>query len=350
MTDELLVITPELTPGAGGVGDYTLRLLENLPDREKIRLLVPPGDLKEFPADVHKVLVQYSAYGFDPLGYPRQLIRALIDWKNRSRGRLVVMFHEIWTFWPVTNRNFFVQALHRRGIKRLLSHADTVFTSTPSQAGHLRTLSASVPIHVLPVGSNISRKSSGSPPRDAGRAIIFGRQQARLRSLKKMRASLNALATAGQVTGIVTVGANSDPKGHNEERDFLMGLPLADGFQQRGPQSEATISEMLSTASFGIFGQDELSYDKSGTFMAYATHELNILADFADSSGPEPLCWLVAPRELLDGMSQSQLKERAERLRHWQQRTASWELIGATIAQALELGATERLRVQTAGQ
>jgi hypothetical protein len=328
MTDELLVITPELTPGAGGVGDYTLRLIENLPDREKIRLRVPPGDRKEFPMDVHKVLVQYSAYGFDRLGYPRQLIRALIDWKSRSQGRLVIMFHEIWTFWPMTNRNFFVQMLHRRGIKHLLSHADMVFTSTASQAAYLRTLSASVPIHVLPVGSNISRKFSGSRPRHAGQAIIFGRQQARLRSLKKMRASLNALATAGQVTGIVTVGANSDPEGH----------------------TEATISEMLSTASFGIFGQDELSYGKSGTFMAYATHELNILADFADSSGPEPVCWLVAPGELLNGMSQSELKERAERLRDWQQRTASWELIGATIAQALELGATERLQVQTARQ
>jgi hypothetical protein len=350
MTDELLVITPELTPGAGGVGDYTLRLIENLPDREKIRLRVPPGDRKEFPMDVHKVLVQYSAYGFDRLGYPRQLIRALIDWKSRSQGRLVIMFHEIWTFWPMTNRNFFVQMLHRRGIKHLLSHADMVFTSTASQAAHLRTLSASVPIHVLPVGSNISRKFSGSRPRHAGQAIIFGRQQARLRSLKKMRASLNALATAGQVTGIVTVGANSDPEGHNEERNFLRGLSLPDGFQQRGPQSEATISEMLSTASFGIFGQDELSYGKSGTFMAYATHELNILADFADSSGPEPVCWLVAPGELLNGMSQSELKERAERLRDWQQRTASWELIGATIAQALELGATERLQVQTARQ
>ncbi len=350
MTGELLIITPELAPGAGGVGDYSLRLLENLPDRKNIKLLVPPGDLKELSPSVRKVLVQYSAYGFDPLGYPRHLIRALIHWKKRSHGRLLIMFHEIWTFWPMTNKNCFVQMLHRRAIKRLLSHADVVFTSTPSQADHLRALSASAPVHVLPVGSNISRKSGVDLPRHAGWAIIFGRQSARVRSLKKMRASLNALATAEQLTRIITVGANSDSQAHNEERDLLADLSLADGFEQRGPQSEATISEMLSTASFGIFGQDELSYGKSGTFMAYAAHDLNVLADFADPSGPEPLCWLVAPRDLVEGISPSELKRRAEHLREWQQRAASWELIGATIAQAFELGATKRLRVQTARQ
>jgi hypothetical protein len=350
VTHELLVITPELTPYAGGVGDYTLRLLENLPDRENIKCLVPPGDLKELPLDVRKTLVQYSAYGFDHVGYPRRLIRALIHWKKRSHGRLVVMFHEIWTFWPMTNKNCFVQMLHRRAIKRLLSHADVAFTSTPSQANHLRALSSTVPVYVLPVGSNISPKSGVDLPRHAGLAVIFGRQPARVRSLKKMGASLNALATAGQLTRIIAVGANSGPQAHNEECDLLVNLSLADGFEQRGVESEANISEMLSTASFGIFGQDELSYGKSGTFMAYAAHGLNVLADFADPSKPEPLCWLVAPRDLVGGISSSELKRRADRLREWEQREASWELIGAKISQALELSATGSLQVQTTEQ
>jgi hypothetical protein len=346
---DVFVITPELTPGAGGVGDHTLRLLENLPGRENIKLLVTSGDLKELPLN-GRVFVQYSAYGFDRLGYPRKLIQALVDWKKRSRGRLVIMFHEIWTFWPMTNRNFFVQFLHRRAIKRLVSCADAVFTSTPSQARHLRTLSAGARVHVLPVGSNICPKPGPGLSRRAGRAIIFGRQSTRLRSLKRIFDGLKALAAAGRVSSIVAVGANSDPRAHEEERDLLMKLALVDGFEQRGTQPEATVSEMLLTASFGIFGQDELSYDKSGTFMAYAAHGLNVLAEFADPSAPEPVCWLIAPRELVEGISETELEARAEHLRDWQQRTASWELIGATIAQALQLDSTGGTGVQPAHQ
>jgi glycosyltransferase involved in cell wall biosynthesis len=349
VTGEVFIITPELTPGTGGVGDHTLRLLENLPGRENIRLLVTSGDLEELPPN-GRVFVQYSAYGFDRLGYPRKLIRALIDWKKRSRGRLVVMFHEIWTFWPMTNRNFFVQLLHRHAIKRLLSHADQVFTSTSSQAGHLRALSPRAHIHVLPVGSNISRTPGPALSRRAGRAILFGRQSTRLRGLKKMFGSLKALAAAGRISSVVAVGANSDPRAHEEERNLLMNLSLADGFEQSEAQPEATVSNMLLSASFGIFGQDELSYGKSGTFMAYAAHELNVLAEFADPSAPEPICWLIAPGELLKGIPSPDLKARAEHLREWQQQTSSWELIGATIAEALQLDSTGSVSVQPARQ
>ena len=130
---------------------------------------------------------------------------------------------------------------------------------------------------------------------------------------------------------------DSDPRGDERERNLLTALNLRDGFEQRGAQSEQVISQMLLTASFGIFGQDELSHSKSGTFMAYAAHELNVLAEFADRSKPEPLCWLVSPKELLDGISDTELQDRAKELRDWQHRTSSWELIGAQFSEALQL-------------
>jgi hypothetical protein len=348
VTDDLVIIAPELEPGRGGVGDYTLRLLDSLPNREKFRLLVSPGDLKQLPAARGKVLVQYSAYGFDRLGYPRDLIRALIGWKNKTRGRLILMFHEIWTFWPVTNQNFFVQLFHRQAIKRLLQHVDLAFTSTPSQAEHLRALSSGALIHVLPVGSNIRRSANLDLPRKSCSAVVFGLQRARLRALRKMETDLRSLAAAKHINQIISVGADSGSQEDAEERQLLGNLPLAEGFEQRGPQSENAISQLLSTAAFGIFGQEELSYGKSGTFMAYAAHELNILADFASPSKVEPLCWLVAPPELLEGISQTELQTRAGCVRDWQERTSSWELIGATFSEALELNVPGR--VETADQ
>jgi hypothetical protein len=150
-----------------------------------------------------------------------------------------------------------------------------------------------------------------------------------------MQSSLRSLAAVGRITKIVTVGANGD--GNAEERGLLAGLGLAEGFEQRGPQPERAISELLLTASFGISAQDELSYSKSGTFMAYAAHGLNIVAACADRSKEEPLCLLIAPGELLQGIFETELKLRGEGLRAWQERTSSWQIIAAKFADALQL-------------
>ena len=140
--DGIVVISPELN---GGVGDYTRRLLEHLPEIQRLRVVIPKignrpaafldqypieetdssaQDLrKRLPTPAGTVLVQYSPYGFDWLGYPRWLINGVLQWKKQSHGSLVIMFHEIWTFWPIVNKNFIVQFFHRRSIKRLLDCA-----------------------------------------------------------------------------------------------------------------------------------------------------------------------------------------------------------------------------------
>src|SRR4051812_253715 len=122
MASDLVIITPELSAGSGGVADHTRALLrywshgpvnlvltansvtanDSVP-AEVIQLAKTASSiLEQLPANNGKVFVQYSAYGFNRLGYPRELINALITWKKRTGGRLVAMFHEIWTFWPFT--------------------------------------------------------------------------------------------------------------------------------------------------------------------------------------------------------------------------------------------------------
>lgn len=369
MIDEIVIVTPELTPGAGGVGDYTLRLLANWPALPNLRLLVPPAGkertasaqyrveelgadaatvLEQLPVSDGKVLVQYSAYGFGRLGYPRELIRALIDWKTKTRGLLVVMFHEIWTFWPITNKNSIVQFLHRRAIKKLLRCTDFVFTSTQSQAGHLRELAPRCAIHVLPVGSTIRTNDDVDLVQQPGWVVVFGLESTRIQALQKMQDSLRSLASAGRIVKIITAGARVSSQTGEKERKLLTDLGLKAGFEQKGPLPEREVSRLLLTASFGISGQDELSYAKSTIFMAYAAHGLNILAPFADAIKPEPICLLTAPDELLCGISETKLKERAERLREWQKRTSSWDKIAARFAEAFNLREPKSAFSQTA--
>ncbi len=356
MTDGTVIISPELS---GGVGDYTRRLLENLPRIADLRLIVPkignrpPNSFEQYPVEETdgtardlreklpacggKVLVQYSAYGFDRFGYPRWLIKALLDWKKESRGPLAIMFHEIWTFWPVWNKNYFLQRLHRRSLRKLLRVADAVFTSTSSQAEHLNALSPKSAIEVLPVGSNIRRIQADDGAREPGLAVLFGLQHSRIRTLQRMRTELKSLGAAGKIRKIVTAGSGGSREGDEEELALLLEFELIDSFDQRGPLPEEKISGLLSSCEFAISAQDELSITKSGTFMAAAAHGSNILSCYADASKPEPLSLSTSPNELMDGVSASELLSRGERLRHWQERTSAWPRIADQVAQALKL-------------
>jgi GNAT superfamily N-acetyltransferase len=357
MIGPIVIISPELKPGRGGVGDHTLRLIEKWsPHENRISVLAPCGSWDpgaDLPVEVEnlavessairsqllrgaKLFLQYSAYGYSRFGYPRRLIRAVVDWKRQTGGRLVILFHEIWSFHTLPNKNAPIQYLHRRGIQRLLEAADAAFTTTRSQVEHLAKLHPPRPVHLLPVGSNIRPPRELKRNRQQGTAVLFGLQPARIRTLEKMKENLRRLVAAGRIVRVITVGAGS-PNRDAEEAEHLRELGLGGGFEQRGLQDESSISELLTTASFGISGQDELSYEKSGSFMAYAAHELNVLNKCVDKAQEEPLCWLIEPDELLRGVSGNDLQNRAARLRDWQQRISSWDVIAARLGEALQL-------------
>lgn len=356
MTGETIIICPEL---AAGIGDYTRRLLENLPRIANLRLIVPktgnrPTRLFEdypveetdgtasdirarLPARDGKVLVQYSAYGFDRFGYPRSLIKALLDWKKESRGTLLIMFHEIWAFWPIWNKNYLWQQLHRRDLRRLVRVADAVFTSTSDQAERLKALSPRSVVEVLPVGSNIRRIEGAEDEREPGLAVLFGLQRSRLRALRRMHPELKSLAVAGKIRRIVTAGAGGSRAGDEEETALLASLELTDAFDLSGPLPEEKISALLLECQFAISAQDDLSITKSGTFMAAAAHGSNILSCYADASKPEPLSLLISPAELSRDIPAVEMQSRGERLRQWQERTSAWPLIARQVARVLEV-------------
>ncbi len=354
MSAELVVICPEL--GGGGVGDYTLRVAEQWGAvRPRFAVANPPGKRLDYQVEqlgttlprAERILLQYSAYGFHRYGYPRTLLRALVDWKRETRGVLVVMFHEIWTFWPLLNKNRPLQALHRRDIAALTRAADAVFTSTRSQSEHLRVASSRADIDVLPVGSNIEPTAGIDGSKQLGRAVLFGLQPSRLLTLRKMREHLAAVAASGAITKLVTVGGGNSAIGDAEEREFAGALQLRDGAEFRGALPEQAVSDLLASASFAVSAQDELSVTKSGTFIAYAAHGLNIISPYAGASAAEPLCWATHPAELQAGIADGELRARAESLRAWHDRTCSWPRIAEQFARALRLDVPQPITAPT---
>ena len=357
VSDRTFVICPEIEAGTGGLADYTLRVLEHWPAGSAVQLIVPKTGaagisvswplqeidrkadalLEALPARNGKVLLQYSAYGFDRIGYPRWLLRALVEWKKRSGGFLVVMFHEIWAFWPLLNKSYLVQQLHRRDLRALLEQTDAALTSTASQAQHLRVLAPSARVQVLPVGSNVRPIRLPRKQHGVRGAVLFGLAQTRLRTLAAMAGPLRSLARAGAISKIITVGAGASATEVKHERELLQGLAFSGGFDQRGSLAESEVSAIMSDADFGISAQDELSITKSGTLMAYAAHEMNIISTHGGPAKPEPLCWFTSPEELLNNLRPNELLTRAQRLRAWQERTASWTVIAEQFARALQL-------------
>ena len=357
MTAETVIVAPELI--AGGVGDHTRLLLQNLPRISSLRLIVPKiggrplSAFEEYPVqevernrrdfrnrlprDGGKVFVQYSAYGFSNHGYPRWLIETLMDWKQASGGLLVIMFHEIWAFWPIWNRNYILQFLHRRDLGRLLGTADAVLTSTPDQGSLLTALSPRCRVQVLPVGSNVPRVRTGEETREPGLALLFGLQSSRLRTLRRMFGDLKALSAAGVIRRIITLGGGRVQKESDEELALLAELDLTGGFDQIGPLPAEKVSELLQVAMLGISSQDDRSVFKSSSLMACAAHGLNIVSCYADTSKPEPLSLMISPDELMRGVSDTELVARGEKLRRWQERTSSWPEIARQVASALEL-------------
>jgi len=118
---------------------------------------------------------------------------------------------------------------------------------------------------------------------------------------------------------------------------MLSRLTLSEGFAQHGTLDSDDVSQVLNSVTFGLFGQNELSCTKSGAFMAYAAHQLCVLADFADPSKPPPVSWLVAPNEMLSGIETRELERRAECLRMWQEQNCSWEVIANKIGSVMAI-------------
>ena len=375
----LVVLAPNFPPAICGVGDYTANLLRAWPrdDGREFRCLLRPvlphpsatrarflplphatagegvpirdviprrGPLLEtlFAMGPCDLLVQYSAYGYDPrLGCPAGFCDALTAWAAAGRGLLVLMFHELWAdAWPRWHPHHWVQAWHRHKLGQLTRASTAVFTTTDLSATRLRDLQQGadrqVAVTVLPAGSNIPLPAAPSPARERGLFVLFGAGLTRLRCLRAMRDDLTALANLGGLRRLVLLGINQGEAIAREEAEtlreiFSASAGLAEALGER-PATE--IAAWLSRAEFGLSFQNEANFTKSGTLMAYLEHGLDVLSPFAGAARPAPFSSMTHPSELLAAAA-SVPPERGRALRAWYETHADWPLLAAAFARAL---------------
>lgn len=299
-------IVPTTPPEFNGVGDYAHRLWEHWPsprpDWHVATLRIPEGAESLYPgASLHRfqpnaqslrdaliesgaeaVVLHYVPHAYHPKGVPLWLPRALRDWKEKTGGRLVVFFHELYAMGrPISNTRLLVP-LAVRTLRQVVAVADAWATSTESFRSTLITVGGATQHDwaLLPVGPNIAPKVSPSPrqgPRPANerlRIVAFGSPQTRLNSLIEHADLLRDLAQQGRVKSLAIVGARPSSKVAAGSKRAIEVVGLADRTETHFDLSAERASEILSQQDIALISIPTDLLGKSGVYASCAAHGL----------------------------------------------------------------------------
>lgn len=289
---ELAQIVPALPPALSGVGDFALRLAEELSGRHGVRTRFIVGDpawngaaaVAPFAAEAVNsrsaralrecldatngaTLLHYVGYGYAHRGCPFWLVDALEGWKRATRRSLIVLYHEVFATGPIWSSAFWVNPLHKWLAGRLARLADARRITTTISLGELReTLrrGEDLPTAVAPVFSTLGEPTEVAPLAARERqAIVFGSPPVRA----EVYASVNALRMFCRRHGL--------------ERVIDVGMPLPGGAriegvetQEAGPLSAPEASALFSRSQVGYFNYPAPHLGKSTIFAAYCAHGL----------------------------------------------------------------------------
>lgn len=289
----LVQIVPALSPPANGVGDYALRVAQELQAAHRLEtsfLVCTPGWRKDawsapFAVEVLEersgaslahalarlaksdgiALLQFSPYGYEPNGCPFWLVRGLRRWTERASAKLTTMFHELYAGGAPWSRAFWVAGLQKRAIKGILGCTDLAMTNMRSYASELqRWKPLGREVHCLPVPSNVGEPGGLAPISGRSRrACVFGISPG-LRPLPSSGAPLLREALQSwSIEEIVLIGQSPVPetfRGMGCRVVVRQGLAADD------------VSSALSDCRLGLLSYPESALGKSGVYAAYSAH------------------------------------------------------------------------------
>jgi hypothetical protein len=239
---QLIQLVANLPPTVCGVGDYALRLAQELraahgfessfvvckpgwPGHDSIGgFRAVPLKLQEAdsllevlatlavdePAEGTTVLVQFSAYGFERHACPQWLVSGLQHWKQADgRGRLVTFFHEDYPSLPPWRRMFWYSRRQRDIAARLARLSDVALTNTSANAEMIRKWdpAGKRDVPVLPVFSTLDELAEVPVlAQREKRMVVFGRAANRVRAYKKSRCAIEQASALLSVDAVYDIG------------------------------------------------------------------------------------------------------------------------------------------------
>ena len=239
----LVHILPTVPPAFNGLGDYCHQLWAQWPQPRPqwtcLAARVPDGAREAWPeAEIGSfalsktglltalekaaptcAVLHYVGYAYQKRGAPLWMSGALRAWKQRSGGRVCVIFHELYAGGTPRQSAFWLQPFTKRIVVQLADIADSwITTNEAATLGLVRGLGVSgARGRVVPIGSVIAPVA----PVDFGRAwpltageklrvIVFGLPSSRASALRAHQNLLKLACEQDLIAQISLVGKSGD--------------------------------------------------------------------------------------------------------------------------------------------
>ncbi|MBW4462391.1 MAG: glycosyltransferase family 1 protein [Nodosilinea sp. WJT8-NPBG4] len=293
---EICQIVPRLPPDIDGVGDYALNLAHQLRSDFGINthfIVCDPAWVRSDQLEGFKVnqvnsrstkslitqlanidlsgpiLLHYVGYGYAKRGCPTWLVDGLKIWKHqRQQARLVIMFHEVFAFGPIWTSAFWLSAIQKCLVKRLVRLSDRILTSKHFYA---ELLQSSAPdrftnIPTFPVFSTVGELQSPSRLFEkTRRLVIFGGRRNRSKVYKDSLEQLRQICRYLDIQQIFDIGPVLDSLPAK-----IDNVPII----AAGCLPSEEISTILSNSIAGFFSYHPAFLGKSTIFAAYCAHRI----------------------------------------------------------------------------
>ncbi len=360
MTSEpvpLQIVAPRLPPRACGIGTYAWALHQHWPGRHsQNRFLVFAeaaasreylGDqtIEEFPAHAARfadfleqqeatdVLLHYAGRAYHRFGFPRWMPDAFTIWQRRdARRRLHVIFHELPANFPLLSKQGILQRLSFAVARRLAEQAATLITNSEHHATVLNRWRLRSAVEWFPVPSNIPAPVETAIRGDRrlrGDFAVFGLPYTRLQTLRIFLDWISIWKKSGRLLRLHLIGPPDNK--FTPEADALLHRTLSDAeVVNHGELSPANVSKALFEVECCLSNSNELTWSKSGTFMACAAHGCPVVTE--RPSAGEPLRFTIAA-ESVETMTAAVAREKGARLRRWYLDNADWDLTARRVAE-----------------
>jgi len=281
MSCDLIQLTPYYPPQVSGVGDHAFILDRefrgmNLSTRVIVHHPLPTGESEHVFFEGAKgchlldilareqpktLLLHYVCYGYQIRGVPFYLPGLLKRAKARFPNlRVLLFFHELNAFGPITGSAFWLSGLQLKICKDLYRLADQAFVNCKE-------------FHSKMIGWGIHRRlercevysTLGEPgPSDNSRkgGVLLGSAQTKVKVFRHLHRHLPMLKELG-LDHLTDIGSPVDLPSELEGEIGLNRLGVL-------PEGEA--SEILSRAEFGILCYESGRLGKSSVYAAYLAH------------------------------------------------------------------------------
>lgn len=349
----LLIVAPRLPPQACGIGTYAWQLNQHWPTNRALNRFLVFADaaasrehlqterVRDFPANARgfadvleqsgaaDVLLHYAGRAYHRFGFPRWMPQAFAMWRGRDTGRrLHVMFHELPADLPLLSKQGILQRLSFPVARALAEQAATTMTNSAHHAAVLNRWTLQSEVKWMPVPSNIPAPAERTAQARGGEFLIFGLPYTRLQTLREFTDSIRSWNESGRLSRLHLIGPR-DFKFSPQADALIAEMLPADAVTDHGELEPAEVSRWLQGAEFCLSSSNELTWSKSGTFMAYAVHGCAVVVPVSSTS--EPLGFTIASADVTAIATQA-AEAKGEQLRQWYQQNAEWELIASHVA------------------